>query len=142
MTLHPSLGLSIAKGIVEGHGGDIWDESVRGAGSVFSFTLPASSRLAEAGERGDGLATEVVERSQVLLIDDDSVLRAPSSASSSKRHAVTRRWPGILVVLLSNERATHKNFKLFPLTQCVEKPIAPAELMKALVNHARGGLLS
>jgi two-component system sensor histidine kinase KdpD len=36
------LGLSIAKGIVEAHGGKIWVASQPGAGSVFSFSLPAS----------------------------------------------------------------------------------------------------
>jgi PAS domain S-box-containing protein len=34
------LGLAISRSIVQQHGGQIWAESTRGAGSVFSFTLP------------------------------------------------------------------------------------------------------
>jgi PAS domain S-box-containing protein len=38
------LGLSIAKTIVEAHGGKIWAESILGKGSTFSFTLPKSGK--------------------------------------------------------------------------------------------------
>lgn len=36
------LGLAIARGLVEAHGGQIWVRSVKGDGSVFSFTIPTS----------------------------------------------------------------------------------------------------
>jgi PAS domain S-box-containing protein len=38
------LGLSIAKGIVEAHGGRLWCESELGKGTTFYFTLPALGR--------------------------------------------------------------------------------------------------
>ncbi len=37
------LGLAIARGIVEAHGGRIWVESAQGCGARICFTLPASS---------------------------------------------------------------------------------------------------
>jgi signal transduction histidine kinase len=38
--LGAGLGLAIAKGIVDAHGGEIWGESEQGKGSTFYFTLP------------------------------------------------------------------------------------------------------
>jgi signal transduction histidine kinase len=44
------LGLYITKGIVEAHGGQIWVESKAGAGSCFTFELPAPLQARTSGE--------------------------------------------------------------------------------------------
>jgi signal transduction histidine kinase len=41
------LGLTIGKGIAEGHGGAIWVESEVGRGTTFFFTLPVDCEDAE-----------------------------------------------------------------------------------------------
>lgn len=41
-SLGAGLGLKIAKGIVEAHGGRMWAESAPGAGTAFHFTLPVA----------------------------------------------------------------------------------------------------
>jgi PAS domain S-box-containing protein len=43
------LGLHIAKGIVQAHGGTIWVRSHPGAGTTFCFTLPLASPATEGG---------------------------------------------------------------------------------------------
>ncbi len=37
------LGLAIAKGLVEAHGGRIWAQNVPGRGARFSFVLPKTA---------------------------------------------------------------------------------------------------
>jgi signal transduction histidine kinase len=41
------VGLYLARGIVQAHGGEIWIESQLGAGSTFCFTLPLDAPVAE-----------------------------------------------------------------------------------------------
>lgn len=42
------LGLYIAKGLVDAHGGRLWGESTPNGETIFSFTLPGGQRLARA----------------------------------------------------------------------------------------------
>jgi len=60
LTVGTGLGLTIARGIVEAHGGQLRAESVVGKGSMFSFTLP---RVREA-ERGPGDSQTVFDTAQ------------------------------------------------------------------------------
>ncbi len=86
------LGLSITRTLVKQHGGDIWVDSVPGAGSTFSFSLPVSDQKPDSIDQrekisrliqGTGLGPEEEDRTRdtgqsespatVLVVDDDPV---------------------------------------------------------------------
>lgn len=54
------LGLSIARGIVEAHGGSIWVEPSEGSGATIAFTLPARANY---HRQGDGMLSPGSARS-------------------------------------------------------------------------------
>ena len=47
------LGLSIARGLVDAHGGRIWAEANPGGGALFRFTLPPAESVAGEKETSD-----------------------------------------------------------------------------------------
>jgi signal transduction histidine kinase len=74
------LGLPIARGIVEQHGGRIWAESHQCEGSTLRFTLPLASDNHKQGKPSGGprrLKSEVIPRVQTRL---DTEVRAPSGS--------------------------------------------------------------
>lgn len=71
------LGLSVSKTLVELQGGAIWVKSQENVGSVFSFTLPASSRQVapEVAQQHTSLENPATTASQatILIVDDEPV---------------------------------------------------------------------
>ena len=81
------LGLSLAKTLVELHGGRIWIESKPGNGSRFSFSVPrhraAADEVPEPNGHGDGSGSTPAEQTplpplhgkRILIVDDEEMNR-------------------------------------------------------------------
>lgn len=78
------LGLSVAHGIVKGHGGEITVQSVERTGTTFRVFLPCTRRPAAAGED----VTESAEAGgseRVLLVEDHEALRRATEMNLRRR---------------------------------------------------------
>ena len=97
------LGLFIAKGIVEAHGGRIWCESKPGEGASFLFTLPSCASL-ESTETGlsNGERAQPARQSSpspapalawtALLADDDDDIRSLLSRGLQRAGFTVREY--------------------------------------------------
>jgi signal transduction histidine kinase len=65
------LGLALARGIVEGHGGAIAVESSPGEGARFVIELPVGTPPGAADERDDLVAASPLPGKSILVVDDE-----------------------------------------------------------------------
>lgn len=72
------LGLAIAKGLVEAHGGKLWVESKGDEGNRFFFTLPRAEAPASMDTLPPNTRLAAPKRAaaSILVVDDDSDIRA------------------------------------------------------------------
>ena len=68
------LGLSVALGIIQGHGGAIQVESAPGQGSTFRVFLPVSTEAMPATAPGIQPPAAEAQGGTILLVDDDDLL--------------------------------------------------------------------
>jgi PAS domain S-box-containing protein len=101
------LGLAVAKGIVEAHGGEIGVDSVEGRGSTFYFVLDAARPAPVQGEPASS------RDAPILVVDDDDAFREeivdllraqgyPVAAARDGKEALTflrgRRRPSLVLL--------------------------------------------
>jgi signal transduction histidine kinase len=78
------IGLTIAKSVVEGHGGRVWVEEAAGGGAAFRFTLPLATEhdaQAAEGPREDAVPGD---RPPVHAVPRDGVLEPPHRGAGSR----------------------------------------------------------
>jgi signal transduction histidine kinase len=82
------LGLFLAKGIVEAHGGRIWAESQVGIGTVFHFTLPLSPRSSNrsaASDRPSSREGRADDRAGAVPLLEEPSVHASNTACGGSR---------------------------------------------------------
>lgn len=93
------LGLSVAYGIVNRHGGEITVDSSRGKGTRFSIKLPVATVADLTGEKPEQLSLDSERSARVLVIDDMEMVRTLlSNLLESMGHMVVTAASGSLGV--------------------------------------------
>ena len=94
------LGLSMAREIVQFHGGELTCSSAEGQGTRFTVSLPVRNRLSLAVPRARGEAAKTADpasqrgRARVLVVDDEPSIRRVLAAFVERHHDVVTRASG------------------------------------------------
>jgi hypothetical protein len=69
------LGLSTVYGIARQHGGNVDMSSIRGAGTVFTVSLPLLTPINPASDRGPATGVAAARTGTVLIVEDEPTVR-------------------------------------------------------------------